>query len=255
MLRMVMQRFEESPSKHIQMPIKETDTLTKRFYLFPGGDVPEEVKQRSAGEEDLCRRLNLPWVESDGVRWVRSDLRKHSCHLTINTNTVYEWFKLSDNNRKVTRVDAKQPYPDHPDRFDRPQLLCTDSLTGRCYWEVEWSGDVSIAMSYRGIKKSGNSEESLFGFNNQSWSLDCSYCYSVLHNNKETSIFSFHNSKDFKPVSNRAAVYVDLPAGTLSFFTIYSDTLIHLHTFNSTFTEPLYPGFGLWSHHSSVRLC
>ncbi|KAI3363944.1 hypothetical protein L3Q82_001522 [Scortum barcoo] len=46
----------------------------------------------------------------------------------------------------------------------------------------------------------------------------------------------------------RVAVYVDCPAGTLSFYRVSSDTLIHLHTFNTTFTEPLYPGFGLfWS--------
>ncbi|CAI5670247.1 unnamed protein product [Oreochromis niloticus] len=52
----------------------------------------------------------------------------------------------------------------------------------------------------------------------------------------------------------RAAVYVDCPAGTLSFYRVSSDTLIHLHTFNTTFTETLYPGFWIWSG-SSVSLC
>ncbi|CAI5657096.1 unnamed protein product [Oreochromis niloticus] len=54
----------------------------------------------------------------------------------------------------------------------------------------------------------------------------------------------------------RVAVYVDCPAGTLSFYIVSSDTLIHLHTFNTTFTETLYPGFWLdWSLGSSVSLC
>ncbi|KAL4009214.1 hypothetical protein ACER0C_003066 [Sarotherodon galilaeus] len=52
-----------------------------------------------------------------------------------------------------------------------------------------------------------------------------------------------------------AAVYVDCPAGTLSFYRVSSDTLIHLHTFNTTFTQTLYPGFAVWSPGSSVSLC
>ncbi|KAM9339617.1 NLR family CARD domain-containing protein 3-like [Symphorus nematophorus] len=61
------------------------------------------------------------------------------------------------------------------------------------------------------------------------------------------------------------AVYVDCAAGSLSFYRVSSDKLIHLHTFNTTFTEPLYPGFGfgfgfgveslMLSLESSVSLC
>ncbi|KAM4600238.1 stonustoxin subunit alpha-like [Fundulus diaphanus] len=177
---------------------------------------------------------------------------QHSCQLTIDTNTVSRELKLSEDNRKVTLVEELQSYPDHPDRFDDPQLLCRTGLTGRCYWEVEWRGDVDISVSYRGIRRKGISEDCLFGENNQSWSLSCSddHGYSVWHNNRETSISS-------SSVSNRVAVYVDCPAGILSFYSVSSDSLIHLHTFNTTFTEPLLPGFGVWwfSSDSSVFLC
>lgn len=156
-----------------------------------------------------------------------------SYQLTIDPNTVYKWIQLSDSNREVMRLNAQQPYPDHPERFDRPQLLCTDGLTGPCYWEVEWSGYVSIAVSYKGIKRRGHSDDCLFGLNSQSWSLDCSYSYSVLHNNTETFI-----PKDV--VSNRVAVYVDHPAGTLSFYNIFLDSLIHLHTFNTSHSLNLF---------------
>ncbi|XP_065325833.1 NLR family CARD domain-containing protein 3-like [Pelmatolapia mariae] len=197
-------------------------------------------------------------VEPAGVRWLRPGLRKYSCQLTIDTNTVNRNLKLSDNNRKVTRVGENQPYPDHPDRFDYqyPQLLCKDELTGRCYWEVEWRELVDISVSYRGIVRKGDSNDCLFGRNDQSWSLSCShdYGYSVYHNKENTSISS-SSSSSF--ISNRVAVYVDCPAGTLSFYRVSSDTLIHLHTFNTTFTEPLYAGFGLWFGQSgaSVTLC
>uniref|UniRef100_A0A3P8PX47 NACHT domain-containing protein n=1 Tax=Astatotilapia calliptera TaxID=8154 RepID=A0A3P8PX47_ASTCA len=102
-------------------------------------------------------------VEPAGVRWLRPGLRKYSCQLTIDTNTVNTKLQLSDNNRKVTRVEEVQSYPDHPDRFDVYQLLCRNGLTGRCYWEVEWRGDVYISVSYRSIRRKGGSDDCLFG--------------------------------------------------------------------------------------------
>ncbi|CAI5657168.1 unnamed protein product [Oreochromis niloticus] len=190
-------------------------------------------------------------VEPAGVQWLRPGLRKYSCQLTINTNTVHTNLKLSDNNRKMTYVREFQSYPDHPDRFDvYPQLLCRNSLIGRCYWEVEWRGRVEISVSCRRIRKKGRSYDCLFGRNDHSWSLLCSddRPRSVWHNNRQTSISSSSS------VSNRVAVYVDCPAGTLSFYSVSSDTLIHLHTFNTTFTETLYPGFRVWSG-GSMSLC
>ncbi|XP_030611192.1 uncharacterized protein LOC115798479 [Archocentrus centrarchus] len=195
-------------------------------------------------------RLETLRVEPAGVRWLRPGLRKYSCQLTIDTNTVNTKIQLSENNRKVTHVEEVQSYPDHPDRFDRPQLLCRDGLTGCCYWEVEWRGEVQIGVSYRRISRKGNRDDCVLGGNDQSWSLYCSdHGYSVWHNNRRTSSISSSSS-----VSNRVAVYVDCPAGTLSFYRVSSDTLIHLHTYNTTFTEPLYPGFRLWDR-ASVSLC
>uniref|UniRef100_A0A8P4G536 Protein NLRC3 n=1 Tax=Dicentrarchus labrax TaxID=13489 RepID=A0A8P4G536_DICLA len=195
-------------------------------------------------------RLDTLRVEPAGVRWLRPGLRKYSCELTVDTNTVNREIKLSDNNRKMIHVKEDQSYPDHPDRFEKcPQLLCTNVLTGCCYWEVEWSGRVYIAVSYRGIRRSGSRAECRFGENYQSWRLSCSDDgYIVFHNNRGTSISSISSS------SGRVAVYVDCPAGTLSFYRVSSDTLIHLHTFNTIFTEPLYPGFAVWPS-ASLSLC
>uniref|UniRef100_A0A3Q4MEJ4 B30.2/SPRY domain-containing protein n=1 Tax=Neolamprologus brichardi TaxID=32507 RepID=A0A3Q4MEJ4_NEOBR len=177
-----------------------------------------------------------------------------SCKLTIDANTVHTNLQLSDNNSQVTYVEEFQSYPDHPDRFDIcPQLLCRNGLTGCCYWEVEWRGNVRISVSYRRTKRKGESPDCAFGWNDQSWSLWCSHYIPlcVWHNNIKTSISSTSLSSSD---SNRVAVYVDCPAGTLSFYRVSSDTLIHLHTFNTTFTETLYPGFTVWSG-SSVTLC
>lgn len=165
----------------------------------------------------------------------------------------------------VTASDF-QLYPNHPDRFDSwPQLLCENELSCRCYWEVEWRGLVDICVSYRGIKRKGNSPRSRFGGNDQSWSLSCFLDrYAVCHNNQGKEMYFPSSSSSSSSFSKRIAVYVDYPAGIVSFYRVSCDSLIHLHTFNTTFTEPLYAGFGcdsrlgfnlMFNIQSSVSLC
>ncbi|XP_037553029.1 ribonuclease inhibitor, partial [Nematolebias whitei] len=214
-------------------------------YNHPG----DSVKLLAAGLMDPHWRLDTLRVEPAGVRWLTPGLRKYSYQLTIDTNTVSRKLQLSDNNRRVTRVEEVQSYPVHPDRFDVSQLLCGAGLTGRCYWEVEWRGRVFISVSYRGIRRRGDSKSCRFGWNDQSWSLECiDGGYSVWHNNNGISISSSSSSS-----SRRVAVYVDCPAGILSFYRVSSDSLIHLHTFNTTFTQTLHPGFTVSS--GSVFVC
>lgn len=162
---------------------------------------------------------------------------------SFDTNSVNRKVQLSGD-AKATYVGEEQPYPDHPDRFDEwPQVLCDTGLTGRFYWEVEWTGHVDISLSYRGIKRTGHQYDCRFGRNDQSWSLECSgdgYC--TWHNNTGATASGTNPS-----AAKRVAVFLDWPAGTVSFYRVSSENLVHLHTFNTTFSEPLYPGFGFWA--------
>ncbi|XP_063050778.1 tripartite motif-containing protein 16-like [Engraulis encrasicolus] len=178
----------------------------------------------------------------------REDFLQYSCHFTLDPNTAHTRLHLSEGNRRVEwRDEDPQSYPDHPDRFDVwPQVLCREGVSARCYWEVEWSGWVSIAVSYKGISRKGSGLECGFGYNDQSWSLHLSSSSSSFwHNNKQTKL----------PLvaSSRIGVYVDHRAGTLAFYSIRGDTMTLLHRVNTTFTHTLYPGFRLYGG-SSVKL-
>ncbi|XP_037641311.1 NLR family CARD domain-containing protein 3-like isoform X2 [Sebastes umbrosus] len=205
----------------------------------------------SAGLEDPSWRLGTLRVDHGGSQSMISGLKKYASELTLDPNTANRKLILSDNNRKVTVRKETQPHPDDPERFDYwKQLLCTDGLTGRCYWEVKWEGHVYIAVAYRGIRRRGTGDDCCLGRNDQSWSLSCSNDgYSILHRNKRVPINI--------PISNRVGVYLDWSAGTLSFYRIRSDKLTHIHTFSTTFTEPVYPAFRVKIDplNSSVSLC
>uniref|UniRef100_A0A669B3Q2 SPRY-associated domain-containing protein n=1 Tax=Oreochromis niloticus TaxID=8128 RepID=A0A669B3Q2_ORENI len=82
----------------------------------------------------------------------RAGFLKYSCEITLDPNTAHKQLLLSEGNRKATAVKQQQSYSDHPDRFTiMCQVLSRESLTGRCYWEVEWRGRVDVAVAYKNI--------------------------------------------------------------------------------------------------------
>ncbi|XP_071028805.1 NLR family CARD domain-containing protein 3-like [Oncorhynchus clarkii lewisi] len=217
-------------------------------YNHPGDS---GVRLLSAGLEDPHCRLKKLNVEHGGENRMKPGLRKYACDLTLDPNTVNRHLSLSEENRKVTCTREEQPYPDHPERFeDDEQVLCREGLTGRCYWEVERSGRwADIGVTYKGISRRGRVNDCGIGQNDKSWSLFCSdNNYTARHNNNLTTKY-VPSSR-----SHRVGVYLDWPAGTLSFYRVSSDTLTHRYTFHTTFTEPLYPGFSVCDD-SSVSLC
>ncbi|XP_016309024.1 protein NLRC3-like, partial [Sinocyclocheilus anshuiensis] len=222
-------------------------------YNHPGQSGVQLLSEKLEDSNCSLDKLN---VDHGGESRITAGLQKYACFLTLDPNTAHTRLILSEENKKVTDVKKKQSYPDHPDRFNvYPQVLCRESVCGRCYWEIEWSGVVYISVSYKSISRK-RGVECWFGSNDQSWSLFCSSSsYSFRHNNIKTRL-------PVKPIISRIEVYdyvsrigvfVDHSAGTLSFYSV-SDTMSLIHTVQTTFTQPLYPGFYVWSE-SSVKLC
>ncbi|XP_056432244.1 NACHT, LRR and PYD domains-containing protein 12-like isoform X2 [Gadus chalcogrammus] len=127
----------------------------------------------SAGLKDPRWRLDTLSVEHGGARRLKPALKKYACKLTMDPNTANKRLTLSKDNTKVTEVEEKQSYADHPEELDSSsQVLCREVLTGRCYWEVEWKGEVSFGVTYRENTRRGGSVDSRLGRNSKSWSLE-----------------------------------------------------------------------------------
>ncbi|XP_051747675.1 tripartite motif-containing protein 16-like isoform X4 [Ctenopharyngodon idella] len=227
------------------------DDSSSSLFSFDG--VRESACQLRDKLEDFCKeelkKISDRVTFTIIVHWTRNDFLQYSHQFTLDLNTVNKNLHLSERNRMIT-FTKPQSYPDHPDRFDGvyPQVLCRESVCGRCYWEIERSGDVFVSVSYKSISRKGRGKECLFGRNDQSWGLYCSpSSYSLYHNNIETKL-------PVKPIIRRIGVFVDHSAGTLSFYSVSGDTMSLMHTVQTTFTQPLYPGFFVGSG-SSVKLC
>uniref|UniRef100_I3KTZ3 Tripartite motif-containing protein 16-like n=1 Tax=Oreochromis niloticus TaxID=8128 RepID=I3KTZ3_ORENI len=165
-----------------------------------------------------------------------------------------EWTNIS---LTVTEVDVLLSPPEpktragflkYSDRFTGwEEVLSRESLTGRCYWEVEWRGrGVGVAVAYKNIGRAGRDKECGFGYNDKSWSL---YWYTkgyrFWHNHVQTVLSG--------PQSSRVGVYLDHRAGILSFYSV-SETMTLLHRVQTTFTQPLYAGLYLYGVGATAEL-
>ncbi|XP_050959171.1 neoverrucotoxin subunit alpha [Labeo rohita] len=187
-------------------------------------------------------------LDHGGENMIKAGLQKYFCDLTLDPNTAHNRLSLSEGNKKLLYNSKPMSYPDHPERFDcRQQVLCKERLSGRCYWEAEWIGEGDVAVAYKSINR--KDFNCWFGGNKKSWILGCFGENLIAWHYKDQTYIS-----PPAPPLNKVAVYLDEAAGILSFYSISdTNTLRHLHTFNTTFTEPLYAGFVLYNH--SVSLC
>ncbi|XP_026109849.1 NACHT, LRR and PYD domains-containing protein 12 [Carassius auratus] len=220
-------------------------------YNHPG---PSGVQLLKHKLDDTNYKLQILKTKPMGEHFIKAGIRKYACNLTLDANTAHDQLCLSNGDRTAAYVMQKQPYPDHPERFESvQQVLSRESLSGRCYWEAEWTGlEGTVGVTYKNILRKNDDlciveATGQLGNNNVSWKITFETIPHVSHAEEDINLKVSSSCS-----SKRVGVYVDTMAGVLSFYSV-SDTLTHLYTFLADFTDPLYAAFKVDS--GSVSFC
>ncbi|XP_073345888.1 neoverrucotoxin subunit alpha-like [Pagrus major] len=186
----------------------------------------------------------------------KRDLIWYACDLTLDPNTANGWLHLSEENKKATS-GRWQYYPNHPERFDNlTQVLCKEGLSGRIYWEVElshgWKDSVYVLAGYKGVARKGKGHDAELGCNSISWAFG--------KRTDKSKLKAWHNGEVWAaPIPaegvNKVGVFLDHEGGTLSFYRVSMNSLRHLYTFDSSFTEPVYPGLWAYNTGNYAHIC
>ncbi|KAM3592427.1 uncharacterized protein V6R79_018443 [Siganus canaliculatus] len=185
----------------------------------------------------------------------KRDLIWYATDLNLDPDTNNAHLRLSKEN-KMIKYGSKHNVSDHRNRFDElPQVLCKESLTDTHYWEVEMSNgsndSVYVLAAYEHVGRKGRGAEVEIGSNAISWALG-----------KRTDVQkvrAYHNKKLYEgnlPAGcNRIGVLFNWFPGTLSFYQVKGTKLSHLHTFECSFTEPVFPGLWAGRSNNHAYLC
>ncbi|XP_078390479.1 E3 ubiquitin-protein ligase TRIM7-like [Cetorhinus maximus] len=168
--------------------------------------------------------------------------------LTLDTKTAYWFLTVSEDARSLTFGYDLQPYPSNPERFrTHRQILCCQSFTsGYHSWVVQAEGIAwGIGIAYGSIAREG--ERSDLTNSSKAW------CIHLNHGALTASHNGLHIDIIKEPVYTRFQVELDYESGYVSFYQV-ADTLQHLYTFRTEFTEPVFPAFSCF-YISSIKLC
>ncbi|XP_034744466.1 E3 ubiquitin-protein ligase TRIM11-like [Etheostoma cragini] len=235
------------PSKDLEENICSLDTHKGREAVSVVGEIAVRLTKLKRIHQRIQERIQGREAQQPETK---AEFLKCSCEITLDPNTANKYLLLFGGERKATVTIEQQLYSSHPDRFtDLWQVLSRESLTGRCYWEVDWGRRPgNVAVAYKTISRAGRSNECVFGGNDKSWALYCgNMSYTFLHNNVQTPVSG--------PWSSRVGVYLDHSAGVLSFYSVSDDTMTLLHRVQTTFTQPLHAGLWFNYYKDTAELC
>ncbi|KAM5135097.1 E3 ubiquitin-protein ligase TRIM39-like [Mantella aurantiaca] len=160
-------------------------------------------------------------------------------NILLDVNTAGKNVSVANDLKTARYSKENQNYPQTLERFEYSQVISAKNFSsGRHYWDVEGSsaGWWMVGVCYPSIDRRG--ECLWIGNNIKSWCLYRSNnIYSVVHDSK---VIPLHQ----KSSSNRLRIYVDFEVGQLTFYE-RRNPMRHLHTFTTTFTEPIHAAFSI----------
>ncbi|KAM5192007.1 tripartite motif-containing protein 75-like [Mantella aurantiaca] len=161
--------------------------------------------------------------------------------ILLDVRTAGNSLLISDDKKTATWSSNNQNRPETRERFQRNQVISRQRFSsGRHSWEVDVGGSVywRVGMCYPSMDRQGGNETKI-GYNNKSWSLERRGVHvSVMHYRDGIQISG-------KASSDRVRIDLDYEAGRISFYDL-CDPIRHLHTFTTTFTEPLHAVLCVW---------
>ncbi|KAM5127433.1 uncharacterized protein ACMZJ9_020647, partial [Mantella aurantiaca] len=244
--------------RHIEELCNMTDPLT----VLQESDTGDLCDTEDGDDEDRERHdkllhdgggLDVAGILHTGLSDIITEVNvyfpiQEDTDILLDVNTANNNIHISDDRKTVSRSDINQNRPETPEKFQGCfQVLSSQSFSsGRHYWEVdvEGSDDWIVGMCYPSIDRRGR--QSVIGRNKKSWGLiRDNNQYRMRHDSKEVRLPANISS-------NRVRIDLDYEAGRISFYDL-CDPIRHLHTFTTTFTEPLHAGIRVWRGY--IKIC
>ncbi|XP_078138093.1 E3 ubiquitin-protein ligase TRIM21-like [Centroberyx gerrardi] len=180
--------------------------------------------------EKLCADVELKRVQ------------QYAVDMTLDPDTAHPELILSDDGKQVNHGDVKKNLPDNPERFSVcPRVLGKQSFSsGRFYYEVQVKGKTWWGL---GVARGSINRKGLITVSpkNGYWSVW------LRNGNKYEANTDPPVLLSVKSKLQKVGVFVDYEEGLVSFHDVDAAALIYSFT-GCTFTEKLYPFFGLYSH-------
>ncbi|KAM9818814.1 E3 ubiquitin/ISG15 ligase TRIM25 [Syngnathus typhle] len=212
--------------------------LKHRPQLTPMPSEPKEKKETMDRPADLIGEK-------------RHNLVAYGTALSFDPKTAHKRIKVTEDLQRASVSDQPNPAmcSDCPERFSVfTQVLTSQGFTqGRHYWEVRLNNKefTSIGLTYGSIKRKGPT--SRLGRNAQSWCVEwVNDKVSAWHDNNEVVLMNIH--------AKRIGVLLDYDSGSATFYDV-TDRTCCFYTFVFSFTEAVYPAFGIFRSESSITLC
>uniref|UniRef100_A0A4W6FLB0 B30.2/SPRY domain-containing protein n=1 Tax=Lates calcarifer TaxID=8187 RepID=A0A4W6FLB0_LATCA len=170
----------------------------------------------------------------------------HFSPVILDPNTAPTSLYLSDDLTSVRRGNTNRQLPDNPERYTNfSNVLGSEGFSsGKHSWEVEVGDhpDWNVGLAKESFNRKGEREASP---QNGIWCL-------LYGNGKYTNCLG--KTVPMKKSLQRIRVQLDYDRGEVSFYN--AEDMTHIYTHRDTFTEKLFPYFGIgkWKHIKKLRL-